>query len=574
MEQRDFSDGLYALALEPESLGEFAAFFNPFFEDLEGDEAGQKLVAEDRIIKAMVIADLLIDQENQRNRDLHHTITHALHPMLALDVHGKVIEINSEAIELLGIDRDLPHFRELLTQESRNLIDTHIRQLSQYQRAGRRDYVDLIELETRGSELPKFCSISQWEVGDDRYCLFLQFLEVKWPRRLTSTVQQKFGFTQSETEVFILLCEGSSAQDIAERRQTSIATVRTQIRELYAKTGTQSLSQFLRLALSMAALTFDKHVERTLYESEAADSKITQPSPSQDHWNTFILPDGRALDYAVFGASDGAPCVYYHGEQLGHIWPADMAEYAASKRLQIILPARPFYRGSSAYPDDCHHPTQTAHDFKALFDHLGLGEISILSQALGGMFALQFLHFYPERVISFCAVTPVLPMGSAEQRLDMPVMQRFVATVVQKSPRLLEFVARAGYALYLRKGPAAYLHRAFGNLDCDRAILENPDHLKSLSIGTNFAAGNNVKAYVAGFQHVLHDALEKMIESKAKFQFIIGGADQNTRHARAQSLIDAGADIEIITAENGGELLMYTHSKLIVETVLKHGNKE
>jgi DNA-binding CsgD family transcriptional regulator len=47
----------------------------------------------------------------------------------------------------------------------------------------------------------------------------------------------RYGLTQAEAEIALLLAEGLRAPQIAARRETSTATVNTQLKKIYQKTG-------------------------------------------------------------------------------------------------------------------------------------------------------------------------------------------------------------------------------------------------------------------------------------------------------------------------------------------------
>lgn len=63
-----------------------------------------------------------------------------------------------------------------------------------------------------------------------------------------------YELTPSEVEVAMHLLQGQSAKEIAEARQVSITTVRTQIRNLLMKTDTQRQSEFIALVFRCLSL--------------------------------------------------------------------------------------------------------------------------------------------------------------------------------------------------------------------------------------------------------------------------------------------------------------------------------
>jgi DNA-binding CsgD family transcriptional regulator len=65
-------------------------------------------------------------------------------------------------------------------------------------------------------------------------------------------LQSAYGLTPSEARVAITLLEGGSAREMAENLGVSFHTVRTQIRQAYAKLGVNSRAHFVRLMLELA----------------------------------------------------------------------------------------------------------------------------------------------------------------------------------------------------------------------------------------------------------------------------------------------------------------------------------
>ncbi len=67
----------------------------------------------------------------------------------------------------------------------------------------------------------------------------------------TEGMEQLFQLTSAESEICKLIAQGSKAEDIAEMRNVSLGTVRTQIRALLEKTQTNNQLDLVRLALKV-----------------------------------------------------------------------------------------------------------------------------------------------------------------------------------------------------------------------------------------------------------------------------------------------------------------------------------
>jgi DNA-binding CsgD family transcriptional regulator len=67
-------------------------------------------------------------------------------------------------------------------------------------------------------------------------------------------LQQLYGLTRAEAELVTLIAQGASPEMCAVRRRVSLATVRTQLRTVYEKTGVGSQGQLLSMVLALPAL--------------------------------------------------------------------------------------------------------------------------------------------------------------------------------------------------------------------------------------------------------------------------------------------------------------------------------
>lgn len=63
-----------------------------------------------------------------------------------------------------------------------------------------------------------------------------------------------FGFSSAEADVAVALSGGASAEDVARQRNVSLATVRSQIRSILGKSGSENLRDFERSMASLAVM--------------------------------------------------------------------------------------------------------------------------------------------------------------------------------------------------------------------------------------------------------------------------------------------------------------------------------
>lgn len=71
----------------------------------------------------------------------------------------------------------------------------------------------------------------------------------------TETLQKVFDLTPAESKISVALASGSSPQEIAEKNQVSIGTVRNQIKAIYSKVGVKKQSELVRIVLNLSRIS-------------------------------------------------------------------------------------------------------------------------------------------------------------------------------------------------------------------------------------------------------------------------------------------------------------------------------
>jgi len=571
-ENVDLVDGLYAVAMEPERFRELADIWSEYLKKVDTEAAStietdfNKL--ESHLTRAESIFEMVESNTAILPPQLLERINQDPQVILAINKRGIIEAVNTAGRTLLKVQEndtlsDLDFSRETIEIISAEIKARFARAIDQVE-----GVASLHRIIREKEDAPLLISFTDWVKPDGARLILMKTIDFIWPDYLTPIITQAFGLTQAEADIIKLIVEGKSVQDVANARESKLTTVRAQIRAIYAKTATRNQAEFIRMAIGLTTMQMmERESFRKLANGAGGGTPLAYPRFEHEHLMT--LPDGRQLDYSVFGASGGKPCLYFHSELLGNIWPAKITDYATVKGLRIIVPARPFYGRSDAYPKNVDHPTQTAKDFIALLDHLNIQRALLVGQTLGGMYALALTRDFPERVSGIVSITPLLPHLTPEHSSGMPKLHRFISDIIRKQPRLLNFIARAGTAYYRRVGPMKFLQHVFGDLECDVDIINDPVNQEALIRTLLFGSTHGHKGYVAGYSHMMLDTTDLMKKIPFPIYGIIGNQDKNTRMDRAKSLQDLGVDFKIITAKGGGELLIYSHPYLVIDTILK-----
>jgi len=93
----------------------------------------------------------------------------------------------------------------------------------------------------------------EFGTGIGAYSTIIFIADDTQPLRLDPTLLQgAYGLTPAEARVAITLLESASAKDVADKLGTSLHTVRTQIKQIYAKLGVDTRARFVKILLGLA----------------------------------------------------------------------------------------------------------------------------------------------------------------------------------------------------------------------------------------------------------------------------------------------------------------------------------
>lgn len=125
---------------------------------------------------------------------------------------------------------------------------------------------------------------------------------------------------------------------------------------------------------------------------------------------TLVLPDGRKLGYAEYGARTGQPVLYMPGFPSSRIEGAGFDPEATKVGARIIAVDRPGYGLSSPHAEGT--LLSHAQDVGVLANHLGLRRYGVLGISGGGPYALACARVLPADQLR--AVSIVCGLGSPD----------------------------------------------------------------------------------------------------------------------------------------------------------------
>lgn len=93
---------------------------------------------------------------------------------------------------------------------------------------------------------------NEFGTGSDTPRAIVFLVDPEQPTNInTDWLQSTFGLTRAETRVAVMLAEGNTMEEMSENLGVSVNTLRTQLSQIYAKTGVNTRARLVRLMLSL-----------------------------------------------------------------------------------------------------------------------------------------------------------------------------------------------------------------------------------------------------------------------------------------------------------------------------------
>lgn len=169
----------------------------------------------------------------------------------------------------------------------------------------------------------------------------------------------------------------------------------------------------------------------------------------------ITLPDGRALAYREYGATDGTPVVNCHGGLLSGLDVAPFDDTARDLGLRVVSPDRPGLGASTSSPDRT--TADWADDVRALLDALGIERTTVFGWSMGGQYALACGARLADRVDRVVVVAGCLPLDDDPTFEHLNAMDRRLTRLAQHHPHVARDVFRS-LGEVARRRPEAWAH--------------------------------------------------------------------------------------------------------------------
>ncbi|WP_298464237.1 LuxR C-terminal-related transcriptional regulator [uncultured Erythrobacter sp.] len=532
----------------------------------QGSEFGEQLRNLDgHIARAENLLTMVTSNQQLLPTPLNEKLQSEPHAMMAIDKDGIIRGANDSAEALYGPLESKP-ISELPFDDSglraiRRTIAALTRSADAEPKPG------LLQAFRTDDDSPVLISFAHWQTAGGRFLLLVKTVGFAWPDKLTPLVQDAFGLTPAETVVLKLLAEGQTVKSIAEIRGATDATVRTQVRAIYAKTSTRNQSEFLRMALGLT--TMDLVDRQSVTGAFSVPDTIDEsPFPRPENRHLLTLPGGRILDYAMYGAPDGKPVLFMHSEFFGDSMSAQAVRRAVEHNLLIIAPARPHNGRTSPYPDGVKTYDQVNADAVHLLDHLGVPEVVLFSQVMApSLFTMMFAHKHPERVKAAVFLATLFPFGTKQEEAQLFSFHRYLSSIIHRTPSMLKFIAQAGMAYHNQVGSRRFFRTFAEKRPADLDTVNDDVAYAAMANGARLCGARGHEGYYNDYRCMPNDIGAKFMSLDMPIKAVIGDQLPEKSIFNLLYLIENKENYRSVSAPGSGQYVMFSNPILIMDTL-------
>ncbi len=433
--------------------------------------------------------------ESQQKQVLYNTLADQLpFPIILLDKNAQVTLANESALKILSIEsvKQLPIALNIGSEKQKLQIEKQLKTLGQYDFSDAQTMLLDVPASSHSDEkTPLLAMLSPIAQVESMYsgnipstavaALFLSQqpnVAIQYER-----LQSLYNLTPTEAFIAGKLASAYSTEQIAQMRNSTVATIRNYIKSILQKTQTTKQQELVSLLL----------------RSPLAH-KTSAPTKSQwiarDH--ILELTDKRLLSFRVYGDTNLTPLVLCHASLSCRLEAPIYMQSLLDQGYYLIVPERagfgfssmPVYNTMLDFADDMEH----------LLDHLKIKSAYFIGSLAGGCYALAMAYAYPARVKELMLIESFSPLVDPSKIKGAPFFYRHFPHFCHNWPRMALYTMRLSMFEFKRKPDKSYRHLLglFNDVDSRYLAL---DQIQSR------AKWQAIESVRQGVEALLHDII-------------------------------------------------------------------
>lgn len=548
--EKKLIESIYNVAVDPQNFQKFLDCWESEFtatanKDLVEKSKQMSDAVEDHFFRAYAILDQ-VEFNGTETPSLKAHVDASNLPTFVVSAAGQVSILNRALQSLLDIDLgqdlskislqndDLAKAQHLLTQLDQ--LEPH-KVLAIVQTAHDEDVEPVI-----------FAISKLYDEKLQQDCLRFCAVHTGWNVEIGKIIQETFGLTHMELDIAEKLVSGKKLSEIADEKNRSILTIRTQSKSLYRKTKLKTQSDLIKFFTLLQ--NFD-HQESSA-DLTAASSHLMAMSKN----NILIREDGRKFYYETYGHPDGEPCLFMHGLMTGTELTRSAIKYLYNHKIKLFAPHRAGFGMSDNHGGDYKIECFTQ-DILALLDAEKVDEFKILAHSAGSFYAYHLGAELLLRVRKIRVVGGAVPFTSRQQINAFNPRQRVVAYTAKYTPQLLPFLLRGSELQVKKYGAEGLIDALYEDSEFDYELIKDPEIRDIIVSGFEASFQQGVDSVVNDGRYLFSDAWNAMVANYGLPIEIYHGTDnQAVPIAQVEEFVARHNNLSLNVIE-GGQLIYY-----------------
>ncbi|MAK60228.1 MAG: hypothetical protein CMK09_04560 [Ponticaulis sp.] len=429
-----------------------------------------------------------------------------------------------------------------------------------------------MDIDTLGSSfaVAKRADLLESSTMDGEALLSIKLVRPVWTMGLNALLQSAYKLTDAEVEILKALVETGSVQAIAQKRERSVRTVRTQLTQIYSKLGVESQTELSLFIATLANLIGEE------VQSDAEPS--TSFGDADQLWTRLVKHKNGQTQYIVYGDPNGAPVLFVQPSNPPEMTP-EFRSLCLDAGLKIISPYKPGSADTTPRSSKF-GPDQMGVNFADILDKEGHETAVFAGQSSGGVYALEMAQHFPHRCQGVLLVDTGVPFQSRKEMMSMPRSMRRTFVPARYFPDVLPVPHRI-IAANFRSSPAGearVVDYFFEDSPVDRDLTRTQKRYYDITrdiIRYSFEDVDRLVSDVCLWASDWSQVL-KQVSERHKTVFLQGMQNTLFPAERVSHQIDKGLRAELFAPKEAGQLLLYTHPAAFVdaiEAVMKRAGK-
>lgn len=383
-------------------------------------------------------------------------------------------------------------------------------------------------------------------------------IEVIWNEKIGAEFAKKLGLSSVELDILRALITSVPLRTLAEQRERSLETLRTQsknlLRKLELKSQTELVclySGYVRLAAQQSTATF---------QPETAN--LSAPRKGQ-----FKAPNGYIVDYKVFGENNKKPVVFFPGGVGGAALTPSMRRLIDELDLRVVAMWGPQYLQDTGPFNRKKLIDDYLDCFFPFLDHMEVEPCPGLGYTSGAIFAYAALKAKPERFTGLVNVASSIPLLDKSIIKAMKPAPRVGLFMARRVPSLLPLFLRSAVNNVKADGGDNMVLQTYQKSPCDLRVISAPDVREAIYEGFMETFGHGVHGHAKELRLHASDWRDFIPSTAIPVEFFHGAEDFSYSIHGVKKFAAQYPNSTFTEFENGGQLCFYEHYETIFQAV-------